>query len=1065
MLRWQPTVRALDGYGIYAARVFTRSSRLRCDAHSCGILGRRLHKGLPESVASISIPGRHMSTYPDGLRGQSLTKHHTSKVGGTTAVTRRPPRPPLDPENPAFKLLSDFLSRTNTISYPDKISLDTLRIHYARLKSEGQLNLLSPKEFTELISLFGTLSLPDSRNGLIYLSKLVPHVASKRSDEKQWDFVIEVARDKQKVLRTKLNGTDGFWLMRALLTKVALAEGETLSPGDPREQALSEATQQYLRIWRHAYHVDIHLPLLQKWFDLGTQKDTVTLVNRLCRVLELHVHPNSHLIEVLWRLILRSTLPLGAALKARILSMVNTRLSPQFAQNLQAHGEKRQKNPSSTRLDSTSSVEPSNRILGTPELSNALGTALFPTYAPGTQHASPEVKDWATEQARQAFAPAVTQDVQWGNLLLLAIHQSERLNLPPPHHEEEDTPASETIEGDAKDWRPVLVLNALERTTGGMPSGMALPPDTREGVKGIVRPLWSTWKAGDDGTRPLNAATSRPIAAAFFRMAAKIVDGPLTDAIHRFCVKHDLFRGAELAAAEAQRSWADLNAAYVLAVAVCRGVGWQTAFEETHISGDRDLVLTTLFFHYVLTDLSIGIQVFNYAQERGYKLGDWPVHMMGLKLATPQTWQLAVPLLERPGISRQRTEELLIAILRVFQQERRQYVDPTVAKILGDTLWKLYETTPPPTQFKYPIRFFFSIMIASGQPVRAISVVEAIHRKAPPTFFTTRLFLRLMRTLVRYRYFNLTHRVHRLVPTDPANARSAADFRRKLTLSLSRAGASHAARRAYAYGIDIKHPEKVWRTPREAMARAVKFNDRKPSSLHTLPIVSILNRAPTHPPTIQYAATLLVRAQRAYAARKVLQRSVPHLDSRTITTIGNTILDGLLTRRLLRNGRLVRHLLRTKEHMLKTFGFKLDRVTINILVKSLLRWHSVLDILRVKALFDHMVRMGYPASERWCHGRAGGVPFGTSAASLKVNVPVVEEKILFHRHVRPLYKMFARALFVRGDRVGAQTVVGILKDEEVHAVRHRQVRDRARLAGVMRKNLGQGGRKKKKGDL
>ncbi|KAG6871560.1 hypothetical protein C0995_003062 [Termitomyces sp. Mi166 len=843
----------------------------------------------------------------------------------------------------------------------------------------------------------------------------------------------------------KLNGTDGFWLMRALLTKVVLAEGETsLSPGDPREQALSEATKHYLRIWRHAYDIEIHLPLLQKWFDLGTQEGTAALVNRLCRVLELHIYPNSRLIEVFWRLLLRRTLPLVPALKARILSMISKRLSPQFAETRQVHKEKKNSKSNTTQ---SSSADEHNHTLGTPELTNALGTALFPTYAaPGSRAASPEINHWATEQARQAFAPAVAPDVQWGNLLLLAIHQSERLNLPPPLSEKEE----ENSEEPTGDWRPVLVLNALERETGGVARISA--PNTRETVQGVVRPLWRTWKAGDDGTRSVNVATSRPIAAAFFRLAAKVVDGPLMDACYRFCVKHDLFRGGEKLAAEAMHNWADLNAAYVLAVAACRGVTWQVAFEETQISGNRDLVLSTLFFHYVLTDLRIGLQVYRYAVQEGYKLGERPVHMMGIKLATPRTWQLAVPLLERPWVSRKREEELLIAILRVFQIERKQYVDPKLGKILGDALWRLYEDTAPPTKFKYPIRFFFSIMIASEHPARAIAIIEAIHRNAPSSFFTTRLLLRLMRTLVRYRHIHLTHRVHRLVSTDPANARAAADFRRKMTLGLARAGAYGAAKRAYGYGLNLKK-DKVWRTPREAMAHAVKFNARNPSAKHTLPITTILNRAPTHPPTIQYAATLLVRAHRPSVARKVLERSLPHLDSKTITTIGNTILDGMLTRHLLRNGRLVRHILHTKELMEKKYRFKPDRITTNILIKSLLRWRAVVDSSKIRGLFDHMVRCGYPMSEQWM-ARGTNVAFGTSAASLKINVPDANEKIVFEKHVRPLYKMFIKALFARGDRDAARRVVGILRDEEGRAVKMKQERNQARWEGVQRKKAG-----------
>ncbi|KAG6816456.1 hypothetical protein H0H87_005939 [Tephrocybe sp. NHM501043] len=1056
----QPTVRAWDVCGPTSSAQLIR-----------GIYSRRLRRQLyagpsqtltprTNSILDCTYVTRRISSYSQGSKNGTLDKD--AIITALPPVVHEPSTGVADSTLAAFATISDFLSFKNTTSSTTKPSLDTLRDLYHSVKVQGQLRLFSPKQFTELISLYGTLSLPDTRDGLIYLSKLAPSVAAQKEGKEQWDFVIELSRDKQKMFKMKLNGTDGFWLMRALLTKVDLAEGETsLSPDDPRKRALTEATQHYLRIWRHAYDVEIHLPLIQKWFDLDNEKDTETLVNRLCRVLEYHIYPNSRLIEILWRLILRSTIPLVPPLQARILSMVKIRLSAQFALTRQEYWEKKIRNSSYVSSLSSPQSEHPSQSMSTPDLSNALGSALFPTYAPGTRPAPPEIDHWATEQARQAFGPHVTPEAQWGNLLLLAIHQAQRLNLPalpppppPPQVAEEEVPAtSETQELLSGDWRPVLMLSALERGTSGQGPRM-LAPSMRENVQEIVRPLWRSWKAGDDGTRSLNISASRSILASFLRLAAKVVDGPLTDAIHRFCVKHDLFRGGKIAA-EAASSWADLNAAYVLAVAACRGVGWQTAFEETHISGNRNEVLNTLFFHYVLTDLRIAHQVYMYAQERSYPLKEKPVYAMGVALAKPQTWQLCVPVLEHPGVSRQRKEEILIAILRIFQSERRQFVEPVLAKTLGDTLWKLYEHVAPPSRFKYPIRFFFSILITSEQPTRAITVVEAIHRNASPTFFTTRLLLRLMRTLVRHRYIHLTHRVHRLISTDPADARAAADFRRKLTVSLARAGANKAAQRAYSFGVHSSCLSKVWRTPREAMARAVKFNVRSPSPKHTLAIMSILRRAPTHAPTIQYAITLLVRAGRASAARNVLKRSLSHLDDKILTTIGNMILDSLLRQHLLRNGRLVRHMMRTKEHLESEYGFKPDRVTINVLINALLRWRGMLDAMKIRSLFDHMVRCGYPASEqrrRPTGDRKDGgvnVPFGTSAASLRINVPNLGEKILFEKHVRPLYKMFVKALHARGDHSAARAVLGILKEEELRSMRMKQERNQARTAGLV----------------
>ncbi|KAG6859318.1 hypothetical protein C0995_009731, partial [Termitomyces sp. Mi166 len=70
------------------------------------------------------------------------------------------------------------------------------------------------------------------------------------------------------------------------------------------------------------------------------------------------------------------------------------------------------------------------------------------------------------------------------------------------------------------------------------------------------------------------------------------------------------------------------------------------------------------------------------------------------------------------------------------------------------------------------------------------------------------------------------------------------------------AGAYGAMKHAYGYGLNLKK-DKVWQTPHKAMAHAVKFNAWNLSAKYMLPITTILNHAPTHPPTIQYAAMLL----------------------------------------------------------------------------------------------------------------------------------------------------------------------------------------------------------------
>jgi len=302
-----------------------------------------------------------------------------------------------------------------------------------------------------------------------------------------------------------------------------------------------------------------------------------------------------------------------------------------------------------------------------------------------------------------------------------------------------------------------------------------------------------------------------------------------------------------------------------------------------------------------------------------------------------------------------------------------------------------------------------------------------------------------MRTLARFRQLRLTSRLFRLVSTFPT--RSADDLRRKVTLNLASAGASACARKVYRTGIR----RKGWRTARESMARAVDFRMRSPSPLYALRVLPILARNPSHGPTIKYAVGILVRARRLYTAIKLLGRTYQLLDPTIRTSICNTIIHGRLLCLDVRNRRRVQSVLRTKELLEKKFAFTPDRTTVNIILKATLQWPKMMDPPKLKKLFDHVVRMGYPISPKWCS--QGDVPFGTQVSSTSENFNLLglSSTISFGRHVRPMYKMFIKAFYVRHDVSAAKMIIGILKEEEVLAMRRREEWNRARRLGLMKK--------------
>lgn len=763
----------------------------------------------------------------------------------------------------------------------------------------------------------------------------------------------------------------------------------------------------------------------------------------MCKVLELHANPHSRFLDILYQVLIKHGPVLQTELKAPLLDMVSTRLS-KFSSDVSLQKESL---PSTAQGSEEMPKTYKPTAVGIHELYSLMGVVIFPSYSLTVRPLPLAVRQWAVAQATNAFATLVPLEMRWSNLLLLAISKVPEMPLG-----EISPPASIYSETCIVNWRAVFILATLKHTLTAMSSSSGSL--SQQGILNITRPLWRMWKATGAKDIDQSVIVVRTIAASFFRVSALVLDGPLTDACYWFCAAHRLFviRDTDNDAEKLQIR--DLMVAYILAKASCEGRRWSHIF-STLIRASPGLhwlhdVVVALIKHYIPQDADAALMLYLFGKQNDIRFSPEIVHSIGISLATPHKWETAASFLHHPQFSRKQVEELLGAILCVFQVECWEHIDSAMAEKLGQVMLDLYTDQRPLQRYKYPVRFFFAIMIASGHAAKAIDVIEVIHCQIP-SFFTTRFFLRLMRTLIRFRQLHLVSRLLCLVT--PVSTRSLDDLRRKATLALAGAGASTLARKVYRTGI---HP-KAWRTTRESLARAVHFRTQTPSFYHSLDVVPILKRNRWHVPTIKYTVNILVRARRSYAAFKLLL-SVHHmLDPATKTSICNSIIHGRILQPDTHNGRLVRSVLRMKRLLESKFDFVSDRTTVNIILKAILRWRKMMDPPKLKRLFDHMVRIGYPVSSQWC--KLYDVPFGTplSSPSENFNLLKLPSPISFERHVRPMYKMFIKAFYVRHDVNAAKTVVGILKEEEGAALQRREARNRARRLGRV-KELGKGKR-------
>ncbi|KAJ7650382.1 hypothetical protein FB45DRAFT_887786 [Roridomyces roridus] len=624
-----------------------------------------------------------------------------------------------------------------------------------------------------------------------------------------------------------------------------------------------------------------------------------------------------------------------------------------------------------------------------PQLCSALATSLFPHFR---LRLPSQVWMWAADEARAVFSPQTPAPARWGSLMLLAMYAAPALS------------SSVVTNGGLVEneghvvWRTVFALGLLERTVLDESSS-------------TVRRLWRMWRnAKTEHVPPL---VRRVIVGAFLRLSARTRDTALTEACQRFCSRHSLWGGGDTKADVVQMTELFVDYAYA---ALYNGArphtdAWAGIFatlpQEWHAR-----VADALFRSFVEQDFIAAQQLHAFCQQQEIAISTDSTYALALVLAEKYYPEEALQFLGDERLSLDRLEELLDRIMRTLRRERHAF------------------------PLKFSLRYALSVLIASGRGQEAITLLRVIFTRRP-SVFSIHYMLRVMRSLL----------LHLVRDGFPAVAWE--NFRRKLVLRLALKGAHTMAEHVYRFG-GVKSGK---RTARDALVRAVRFRVKQPAKPLAFKIVPILARRPNHVPTLRLAVTLLVRSGRLGAARQVLARAHQEgIDTATMTWLGNTLLDGTMWAARNKHGRLMRHVLSMRDLLVRRFGFVQDRVTLNILIKALLRWKTY-DPAQIRRLLDHLVSTGYPCPARFRHedGVFGTLSAGESGKVEAISTLGLPAFISFDRHVRPLYKMFVKALHLRGDLRGARTVVGILQAVQDEVLVRRQERRRVRLAGILRK--------------
>lgn len=122
---------------------------------------------------------------------------------------------------PANRILRRIFSASNlSQATPEICSIRALRELYHSTHARGMLGDLSGPQFSAIIALFGTLSVPDPPNQ--FKSPLAQHM-DKGKPRVWWGLIFQMVRDKKRVTGVLKEG-DLYWLMRAKASEAPLVD-------------------------------------------------------------------------------------------------------------------------------------------------------------------------------------------------------------------------------------------------------------------------------------------------------------------------------------------------------------------------------------------------------------------------------------------------------------------------------------------------------------------------------------------------------------------------------------------------------------------------------------------------------------------------------------------------------------------------------------------------------------------------------------------------------------------------------------------------------------------------
>ncbi|KZP31669.1 hypothetical protein FIBSPDRAFT_813236 [Athelia psychrophila] len=980
----------------------TRSTYSTSASHSAAVLKK------------ITYASRRTSAARNSLAPQSLASpeepNHVNNTPRPEAVPSHIELPCTHIHTSATPLesLRQFLSQSP--NQPVHYDASTLSTHFTSLVDSGQLGTLPHAHLSALISIFGTLSIYPTYP----TSYSHPCAANIRvgARQKYWAFVSRL-RSQVESLGAEPTHSDRYWAMRSHIAVVA-----NTVDGTSRHDAMACACDEYARIREDTAHPDVHAPYLEALLSMPGPAPFQMAVAALCEVLGTDatgLSQDRRMQAILRCIVLQSGHAIADEWKEALLSAC-VKLARRQAE---APSQLGRESSAASDVDSLADLMTDATLL------------------PAGPLPSPPTRAWAHAQAHAAFVPSIPLAQRWNSLVLLslfhAVPTSDRARLGSVLQGGNERLLREAA---ATGWHVVLVLAIINKLFRPSPTPCSRADEaTIRSLEGVGKALWTHWRAwaASGGAQGIPVHVSRIVAAAFFRLAAITEDVSLAAATDRHSTSAGIWRIQAARDAEEVKQIADLATEYIAASLACETESLDHLLAELHVSYAScwGLLIVQIYENLCKRDaLLAGAIHERYRTELPMESN----HALALSLAQHGQLTMLPAFARDDRINAVQTRELLTAVLLSIAECQNTLLHPAVAAMVGTMMKQSYASSPPLKQHRAIVQHGLTVLVSSHHAQSAAAAFESIYLSSI-AFFSSQFILRFMPALVKHRQHSAVARI--VEALGRRGDRVMPPLRTVVLVGLTRGGASTLAAR-------VDRATMRWRR-RDTMvraARAIRFRMGRPAVATTLRISSQAPGYITDGPAVQFAMRILLRGGRTAAAAKLFRQTDGQLAAPMRTSLGNVIIDRYARSCARAGARQMRKVLSVYKFLV-SHGLVSDRITVNTLIKAILRWRNAMDKGKLKVLFDHMVRHGYPGGAGLAKG---DVPFGTSTAEPVFRLPTLDGGMTFEKHTRPLLKMFIKAFFVRGDVMAAKRVIQILKEEETAVMAKRDKKRRAKKA-------------------